>query len=90
MLDKTTNAPINLYFDKTPSGKILNRYSRDINKIDQEIPRYDDSVNFAHVLTIFNTHIFYSKPFIVEISFGQWNALYEQYLTSTLQPSTGK
>lgn len=39
MVIKTINAPINLYFDKTPSGKILNRYSRDLNKVDTQIGR---------------------------------------------------
>ena len=34
MIKKVANAPINLYFDKTPSGRILNRFSSDINKID--------------------------------------------------------
>lgn len=29
-------APINLYFDKTPSGWILNRFSKDISKVDME------------------------------------------------------
>ena len=37
MLKKTWNAPINLYFDKTPSGRILNRFSKDINKMDESI-----------------------------------------------------
>lgn len=37
MLKKTANAPVNLYFDKTPSGRILNRYSSDINKLDNGI-----------------------------------------------------
>jgi ATP-binding cassette subfamily C (CFTR/MRP) protein 1 len=39
MLEKTSNAPINLYFDKTPSGRILNRYSSDINKLDNDIDK---------------------------------------------------
>ena len=34
MIKKTVDAPINLYFDKTPSGRILNRFSSDISKID--------------------------------------------------------
>ena len=34
MLIKTMNAPINLYFDKTPSGRILNRFSKDIRRVD--------------------------------------------------------
>ena len=37
MIKKTVNAPINLYFDKTPSGRILNRFSNDIGKIDSGI-----------------------------------------------------
>ena len=37
MLSKISKAPINLYFDKTPSGKILNRFSSDISKIDNSI-----------------------------------------------------
>ena len=40
MVEKVVGAPINLYFDKTPSGKILNRFSNDIDKIDNEFPRY--------------------------------------------------
>lgn len=37
MFKKTCDAPINLYFDKTPSGRILNRFSKDINKIDTNV-----------------------------------------------------
>eukprot|EP00345_Euplotes_harpa_P010205 CAMPEP_0168340202 /NCGR_PEP_ID=MMETSP0213-20121227/13921_1 /TAXON_ID=151035 /ORGANISM="Euplotes harpa, Strain FSP1.4" /LENGTH=575 /DNA_ID=CAMNT_0008346389 /DNA_START=1117 /DNA_END=2844 /DNA_ORIENTATION=- len=37
MIAKVCNAPINLYFDKTPSGRILNKFSRDISKIDDTI-----------------------------------------------------
>jgi len=37
MLQRLVNAPVNTYFDKTPSGKILNRFSRDISKVDSEI-----------------------------------------------------
>lgn len=37
MIKSVTNAPINLYFDKTPSGRILNRFSSDINKLDNAI-----------------------------------------------------
>jgi len=39
MLVNSMNAPINLYFDKTPSGIILNRYSNDIDKLDSVLPR---------------------------------------------------
>ena len=38
MVDKTLKYPINLYFYKTPTDKILNRFSKDINKIDADFP----------------------------------------------------
>lgn len=38
MTEKTLRSPINLYFDKTPTGKILNRFSKDINKLDADFP----------------------------------------------------
>ena len=36
MVNSVLKAPINLYFDKTPTGKLLNRFSKDINRIDAE------------------------------------------------------
>ena len=39
MIKRVVNAPINTYFDKTPSGNILNRFSRDLSKMDEEIYR---------------------------------------------------
>jgi ATP-binding cassette, subfamily C (CFTR/MRP), member 1 len=37
MINKVWNSSINLYFDKTPSGTILNRFSKDILNIDNDI-----------------------------------------------------
>lgn len=37
MVNKTMDAPINLYFDKTPTGSILNRFSKDLERLDQEV-----------------------------------------------------
>ena len=34
MLNKVLNAPINLYFDVTPIGRILNRFSKDLNVVE--------------------------------------------------------
>jgi len=34
MLNKVLSAPINLFYDVTPIGKILNRFSKDLNVID--------------------------------------------------------
>jgi len=39
MFRRVLSAPINIYFDKTPTGVILNRFSKDINLIDNEISR---------------------------------------------------
>ena len=41
MIKRVVNAPINTYFDKTPSGNILNRFSRDLSKMDEEVFRLD-------------------------------------------------
>lgn len=38
ILRKVFNAPINLYFDKNPTGVILNRFSKDMNVIDNAMP----------------------------------------------------
>lgn len=37
MLRKVMAAPINLFFDVTPIGKLLNRFSRDIAMLDESI-----------------------------------------------------
>jgi ABC-type multidrug transport system fused ATPase/permease subunit len=34
MLNKVLSAPINLFYDVTPIGKILNRFSKDLSVID--------------------------------------------------------
>lgn len=37
MLNKVLCAPINLYYDVTPIGQILNRFSKDLNVMDSQI-----------------------------------------------------
>ena len=37
MLSKVLNAPINLYFDVTPIGKILNRFSKDLDVLEMQL-----------------------------------------------------
>jgi hypothetical protein len=34
MLNRVINAPINLYFDITPIGRIMNRFSKDLSILD--------------------------------------------------------
>ena len=37
MLARVLNAPINLYFDTTPIGRILNRFSKDLSTLDMNM-----------------------------------------------------
>jgi ABC-type multidrug transport system fused ATPase/permease subunit len=37
MIEKVLNAPINLYFDVTPIGKILNRFSKDFASVEGDL-----------------------------------------------------
>jgi ABC-type multidrug transport system fused ATPase/permease subunit len=34
MIGKVLEAPVNLYFDVTPVGRILNKFSKDLNQIE--------------------------------------------------------
>lgn len=34
MIKKVLNAPINLYFDITPIGRILNKFSKDLSAVE--------------------------------------------------------
>lgn len=36
MLKRVFNAPINLYFDVTPIGRILNKFSKDLTGVERE------------------------------------------------------
>ncbi|KAH9101478.1 hypothetical protein AeMF1_021801 [Aphanomyces euteiches] len=38
ILNKVTRAPVNTFFDVTPTGRILNRFSNDLNDIDSRMP----------------------------------------------------
>lgn len=37
MMSKVLNAPINLYFDVTPIGRILNKFSKDLSSIELQL-----------------------------------------------------
>jgi len=50
VLGKVLLAPINLFFDVTPSGRILNRFSADLEKMDDKVP--EQFFTFLNLLTI--------------------------------------
>jgi len=37
MVSKIIRAPLNLFFDRVPSGRILNRFSKDLNVVDERL-----------------------------------------------------
>ena len=37
MIDRVLNAPINLYFDTTPIGRIINRFTKDMSLLETVI-----------------------------------------------------
>jgi len=37
MIDKICKAPINLYYDMTPTGTIMNRFSKDLAVVDNSL-----------------------------------------------------
>lgn len=40
MIEKVLHAPVNLYFDVTPIGRILNKFSKDLNGLETQIGWY--------------------------------------------------
>ena len=53
VLNRVIRAPINKFFDVTPVGRILNRFSRDISRVDHE------SHHSMHSLIFSNSWLFY-------------------------------
>lgn len=37
MIEKVLEAPVNLYFDVTPIGQILNRFSKDLSQLESQM-----------------------------------------------------
>lgn len=62
MIKRVLNAPVNLYFDTTPTGLILNRFSKDLTTFDNECIYFIGSslVSFYTLIAILVIAIFIS------------------------------
>ena len=60
MVDRVMKAPINLYFDTTPLGRVLNRFSKDLSVIESTMVFEIGTgyVNFYNLLSIFGVAAF--------------------------------
>ena len=60
MVDRVMKAPVNLYFDTTPLGRVLNRFSKDLSVIENTLVYEIDNayVNFYNLLAIFGVAAF--------------------------------
>ena len=60
MIDQVMKAPINLYFDTTPLGRILNRFSKDLSVVESSMVFEIGTcyVNFYNLLSIFGVAAF--------------------------------
>jgi ABC-type multidrug transport system fused ATPase/permease subunit len=66
VLDKVLGAPINLFFDVTQTGSILNRFSGDLDKVDDKLP--EQFYMFLNLLTTIVwalTVCLVSSPFVI-------------------------
>ena len=68
MIERILNAPINLYFDTTPIGRVLNRFSKDLNVMD---------IQFIFLIGTFYTN-FYQLVVTISVSIVivPWIALF--------------
>jgi hypothetical protein len=37
MIKSVSSAPVNLFFDTTPIGRLLNKFSKDLNMLENEL-----------------------------------------------------
>lgn len=53
MVEQVMRAPVNLYFDKTPIGRLLNRFSKDLSVI-ETIVVYEIGTAYVNVYNLFS------------------------------------
>lgn len=79
MIERVMAAPINLFFDVTPIGKILNRFSRDLQMLDENI-NYDIGTfavfMYSILCSLFVAAYVVHYILIVELIFILWAGYY--------------
>ncbi|TNV86168.1 hypothetical protein FGO68_gene2272 [Halteria grandinella] len=76
MISKVMHAPINLYFDVTPIGRILNRFSKDLSGIELRFSWELGDIHALSYLTL--TSIIFVLPVIVYLGYK----LYKEVISS--------
>lgn len=56
MINRVLKAPVNLYFDTTPIGRIINKFSKDLNQVEASFGWTLGTI-YALVFTLFYTII---------------------------------
>jgi ABC-type multidrug transport system fused ATPase/permease subunit len=67
LLDRLLGAPVNTYFDVTPVGRILNRFSKDLDAMDSMLPDFflQNVQNTFHIISVLILCIIASPYFII-------------------------
>jgi len=83
---KLFNAPINLFYDRTPLGRVLNRLSGDLTSMDTDIAGHVDSVieKFIEVVSNIILAVVFTRwwvvIFIIIFAYGS-SKIYKRYVT---------
>jgi ABC-type multidrug transport system fused ATPase/permease subunit len=86
MIHKVLQAPINLYFDITPIGRIMNRFSKDLDSIDNNLPdNFLTAMQYGfHFLSVILLCILSTPLFIILVTpLGVLFYLIQKYFRST-------
>ena len=76
-MQRLVRAPLNLYFERTPIGRIINRLSKDMTKIDKMIPNiipwiYSTTFTFINdvVVTVYGAGYFITPAIFLFLIFA--------------------
>ncbi|ODV93459.1 hypothetical protein PACTADRAFT_20700, partial [Pachysolen tannophilus NRRL Y-2460] len=85
MAKSVLRAPMS-FFETTPIGRIMNRFSNDVNKVDEMLPRTFSGFFGSCVRTIFTVGVIaYSMPvfLLVMVALSLWYIYYQRFYVAT-------